>query len=172
MKKFKRYFRLMNLLFDANWQHSSPEKMKKILMQHIGRAIVVDKDWISFNSVYKAWKFYKTKTLDSKKKDYLASGLVTFFISYLLLSYTKRVIISSLCLIVSLFLIGYGISDMGFYSYKNQYIYLALFMIFVSLVFLIPYEREYLNAYSISMLMLSFAITILVFMSVKTPLTA
>ena len=46
--------------------------MKKILMQHIGRAIVVDKDWISFNSVYKAWKFYKTKTLDSKKKDYLA----------------------------------------------------------------------------------------------------
>ena len=110
--------------------------------------------------------------VEDKKKDYLASGLVTFFISYLLLSYTKRVIISSLCLIVSLFLIGYGISDMGFYSYKNQYIYLALFMIFVSLVFLIPYEREYLNAYSISMLMLSFAITILVFMSVKTPLTA
>tara|TARA_B100001939_G_C16750232_1_gene533599 strand:+ start:274 stop:507 length:234 start_codon:yes stop_codon:yes gene_type:complete len=72
MKKFKRYFRLMNLLFDSNWQHSSPEKMKKILMQHVGRAIVVDNDWISFNSVYKAWKFYKTKTFDSKKKDYLA----------------------------------------------------------------------------------------------------
>ena len=45
--------------------------MKKILMQHVGRAIVVDNDWISFNSVYKAWKFYKTKTFDSKKKDYL-----------------------------------------------------------------------------------------------------
>ena len=72
MKKFKRYFRLMNLLFDANWQHSSPEKMKKILSQHVGRAIAVDKDWISLGSVYKAWKFYKTKTLDSKKKDYLA----------------------------------------------------------------------------------------------------
>ena len=110
--------------------------------------------------------------VEDKKKDYLASGLAAFFISYLLLSYTKRVVLSAVCLMVSLFLIGYGISDMGFYSYKNQYIYLALFMIFVSLVFLIPYEREYLNAYSISMLMLSFAITILVFMSVKTPLTA
>ena len=31
MKKFKRYFRLMNLLFDANWQHSSPEKNEKNL---------------------------------------------------------------------------------------------------------------------------------------------
>jgi len=110
--------------------------------------------------------------VENKKKDYLATGLGAFFLSYLLLSYTKKVIFSALCLIVSLFLIGYGISDMGFYSYKNQYIYLALFMIFVSLVFLIPYEREYLNAYSISMLMLAFAITILVFMSVKTPLTA
>ena len=110
--------------------------------------------------------------VEDKKKDYLASGLAAFFISYLLLSYTNKIILSSLCLIVSLFLIGYGISDMGFYSYKNQYIYLALFMIFVSLVFLIPYEREYLNAYSISMLMLAFAITLLVFMSVKTPLTA
>jgi len=110
--------------------------------------------------------------VEDKKKDYLATGLGAFFLSYLMLSYTKKVIFSALCLIVSLFLIGYGISDMGFYSYKNQYIYLALFMIFVSLVFLIPYEREYLNAYSISMLMLAFAITILVFMSVKTPLTA
>ena len=110
--------------------------------------------------------------VEDKKKDYLASGLAAFFISYMLLSYTKRVVLSAVCLMVSLFLIGYGISDMGFYSYKNQYIYLALFMIFVSLVFLIPYEREYLNAYSISMLMLAFAITLLVFMSVKTPLTA
>lgn len=110
--------------------------------------------------------------VEDKKKDYLATGLAAFFISYLLLSYTNKIILSALCLIVSLFLIGYGISDMGFYSYKNQYIYLALFMIFISLVFLIPYEREYLNAYSISMLMLAFAITILVFMSVKTPLTA
>tara|TARA_Y100000310_G_C20650176_1_gene798962 strand:- start:1118 stop:1606 length:489 start_codon:yes stop_codon:yes gene_type:complete len=108
--------------------------------------------------------------VEDKKKEYLASGLVAFFLSYLLLSYTKKVIFSALCLLVSLFLIGYGISDMGFYSYKNQYIYLSLFMIFVSLVFLIPYEREYLNAYSISMLMLAFAITILVFMSVKTPI--
>lgn len=110
--------------------------------------------------------------VEDKKKDYLATGLAAFFVSYLLLSYTNKIILSALCLIVSLFLIGYGISDMGFYSYKNQYIYLALFMIFISLVFLIPYEREYLNAYSISMLMLAFAITILVFMSVKTPLTA
>ena len=110
--------------------------------------------------------------VEDKKKEYLSTGLGTFFLSYLLLSYTKKVIFSALCLLISLFLIGYGISDMGFYSYKNQYIYLALFLIFISLVFLIPYEREYLNAYSISMLMLAFAITILVFMSVKTPLTA
>ena len=110
--------------------------------------------------------------VENKKKEYLGLGLGTFFLSYLLLSYTNRVVFSALCLITSLFLIGYGISDMELYSYKNQYIYLSLFMLFISLVFLIPYEREYLNAYSISMLMLTFAITILVFMSVKTPLTA
>ena len=110
--------------------------------------------------------------VENKKKEYLGLGLGTFFLSYLLLSYTNRVVFSALCLITSLFLIGYGISDMELYSYKNQYIYLSLFMLFISLVFLIPYEREYLTAYSISMLMLTFAITILVFMSVKTPLTA
>lgn len=110
--------------------------------------------------------------VENKKKEYLGLGLGAFFLSYLLLSYTNRVVFSALCLITSLFLIGYGISDMELYSYKNQYIYLSLFMLFISLVFLIPYEREYLNAYSISMLMLTFAITILVFMSVKTPLTA
>ncbi len=110
--------------------------------------------------------------VENKKKEYLGLGLGAFFLSYLMLSYTNRVVFSALCLITSLFLIGYGISDMGLYSYKNQYIYLSLFMLFISLVFLIPYEREYLNAYSISMLMLTFAITILVFMSVKTPLTA
>lgn len=110
--------------------------------------------------------------VENKKKEYLGLGLGAFFLSYLMLSYTNRVVFSALCLITSLFLIGYGISDMELYSYKNQYIYLSLFMLFISLVFLIPYEREYLNAYSISMLMLTFAITILVFMSVKTPLTA
>jgi len=110
--------------------------------------------------------------VENKKKEYLSTGLVIFFLSYLLLSYTKKIIFSALCLLISLFLIGYGISDMGFYSYKNQYIYLSLFMIWVSMVFLIPYEREYLNGYSSSMLLLTFAITFLVFMSVKTPLTA
>ena len=110
--------------------------------------------------------------VENKKKEYLSTGLVIFFLSYLLLSYTKKIIFSALCLLISLFLIGYGISDMGFYSYKNQYIYLSLLMIWVSMVFLIPYEREYLNGYSSSMLLLTFAITFLVFMSVKTPLTA
>ena len=73
--------------------------------------------------------------VEDKKKEYLSTGLMAFFLSYLLLSYTKKVILSALCLLVSLFLIAYGISDMGLYSYKNQYIYLSLFMIFVSLVF-------------------------------------
>ena len=61
--------------------------------------------------------------VEDEKKEYLSTGLVAFFLSYLLLSYTKKVIFSSLCLLVSLFLIAYGISDMGFHSFKNQYIY-------------------------------------------------
>ena len=110
--------------------------------------------------------------VETKKKEYLAAGLGAFFISYLLLTYTNTTVINALSMLGSLFLIGYGISDMGFYSYKNQYIYLSLFMIFVSLVFLLPYEREYLNAYSMSMLILAFSITILVFTCIDTPLTA
>jgi hypothetical protein len=110
--------------------------------------------------------------VETKKKEYLGAGLGAFFASYLLLTYTDTTVINALCMLSSLFLIGYGISDMGFYSYKNQYIYLSLFMIFVSLVFLLPYEREYLNAYSMSMLILAFSITILVFTCIDTPLTA
>jgi len=110
--------------------------------------------------------------VETKKKDYLGAGLGLFLLSYFLLTYTDRIIFNSLCLLSSLFLIGYGISDMGFYSYKNQYIYLSLFMIFISLIFLIPYEREYLNAYSTSMLLLAFSITVLVFTCINTPLTA
>ena len=110
--------------------------------------------------------------VETKKKEYLASGLGGFFLSYILMIYTEKTVLSALCLLSSLFLIGYGISDMGFYSYKNQYIYLSLFMIFISLVFLIPYEREYLNAYSNSMLLIALAITILVFSCIDTPLTA
>jgi hypothetical protein len=110
--------------------------------------------------------------VENKKTEYLSAGLIAFFVSYVLMSYTRRVFFSALCLLVSLFLIGYGISDMGFYSYKNQYIFLSLFLMFVTMVFLIPYEREHLNAYSISMLLLAFSVTILVFMSVKIPLDA
>lgn len=109
---------------------------------------------------------------ENKKTEYLSSGIAGFILSYMLLVYTKRIILSALFLLVSLSLIGYGISDLELYSNKNQFIILSLFLIYISLVFLIPYEREYLNAYSLSMIMLAFAFTTLVFMSVKTPLTA
>jgi hypothetical protein len=107
--------------------------------------------------------------VETKKKEYLGAGIGTFIASYALLLYLNRPIFSSLCLITSLFLIGYGISDMGFYSYKNQYIYLSLFLLFVSLVFLLPYERKHLNAHSMSMLTVAFAITMLTFVCIDTP---
>ena len=39
---------MLNLLFDANWQHSSPDKMKKILSSNSmwENIFDVDKDWM------------------------------------------------------------------------------------------------------------------------------
>jgi len=107
--------------------------------------------------------------VETKKKEYLSSGLGFFLFSYFLMKYTNIFILSSIFLLVSLFLIGYGISDMGLYSYKNQYIYLSLLLIFISLVFLLPYQRDYMNAYNMSMLILTFAFTVLVFTCIDIP---
>lgn len=107
--------------------------------------------------------------VETKKKEYLSSGICAFVVSYALLLSSKRPIFSSLCLITSLFLIGYGISDMGYYSYKNQYIYLSLILLSVSLIFLLPYERHHLKAHSMSMMTIAFSITMLTFVCIDSP---
>lgn len=107
--------------------------------------------------------------VENKKKEYLIPGLFGLMISYLMTSYSNRYLLNTLLLFVSLCLIGYGVTDLELYSYRNQYIYLSLFIMFVSMSLLLPYERKYLQAYSLSLVSIAISITILVFVTVKVP---
>ena len=102
------------------------------------------------------------------KKEFLIAGLTLFIVSYIILSYTQKWTIGACLALTSLLFICHGIIEVDF-SIKSQYIYLSLFMLFVGLVFLIPYERNKMVPYNLSLIVISLSITILVFITIKLP---
>jgi hypothetical protein len=105
----------------------------------------------------------------AKHKEYVLGGLILFYISYFMFLQLEKKILNSILMFGSLFLVAYGLTDLDVYLEKNQYIYFSLFMLFVSFTLLMPYERNQINPYNLSLISVALGITILVFTTVKTP---
>lgn len=105
----------------------------------------------------------------AKHKQYVLAGLILFYVSYFMFLQLEKKILNSILMFGSLFLVAYGLTDLDVYLEKNQYIYFSLFMLFVSFTLLMPYERNQLNPYNLSLISVALGITILVFTTIKTP---
>ena len=86
----------------------------------------------------------------------------------MIISYTDKWMFGSCIALTSVIFICHGIIEVDF-STRSQYIYLSLFMLFVGLAFLIPYERKNLVPHNLSLIVMSLSITILVFITIKLP---
>ena len=111
---------------------------------------------------------YYDRVEQKNNKDFLIAGLVLFIIAYMLISYTKNWLFSTLTLLASLIFICYGITKIDF-SPRSQYIYFSLFLMFIGMSFIIPYERKNLSPYNLSLISISISITILVFVTIQSP---
>jgi hypothetical protein len=105
----------------------------------------------------------------AKRKHIVLAGLLLFLLSYFIFLQVNKMYLNFAMMSGALFLIAYGITDLDVYTEKNQYVYLALLMLLVSFTFLMPYERNQMNPYNLSLISIALGITILVFTTVKTP---
>lgn len=105
----------------------------------------------------------------AKRKHIVLAGLLLFLLSYFIFLQVNKMYLNFAMMTGALFLIAYGITDLDVYTEKNQYVYLALLMLLVSFTFLMPYERNQMNPYNLSLISIALGITILVFTTVKTP---
>ena len=102
-------------------------------------------------------------------KEYVLSGLILFFVSYVIFLQTDKVFLNFGLISTALIMIAYGLVGFEFYSEKNQYIYLSLLVLLVSFTIMIPYERKQIGPYSMSIISIALGITILVFTTINTP---
>lgn len=105
----------------------------------------------------------------AKRKHIVLAGLLLFLLSYFIFLQVNKMYLNFAMMTGALFMIAYGVTDLDIYLEKNQYVYLALLMLLVSFTFLIPYERNQMNPYNLSLISVALGITILVFTTVKTP---
>ena len=112
---------------------------------------------------------YYDRAYNHNEKGYLLAGIIGLAITYYMYTLVYSKFINFSLVLLFLCLMGYSLTDMDIYSSKNQYIYLSLFLLLLAFTLFIPYEREYLRPYNLSLLFVSLSITILVFTTVKTP---
>lgn len=105
----------------------------------------------------------------AKRNHIVLAGLLLFLLSYFIFLQVNKMYLNFAMMTGALFMIAYGVTDLDIYLEKNQYVYLALLMLLVSFTFLIPYERNQMNPYNLSLISVALGITILVFTTVKTP---
>ena len=105
----------------------------------------------------------------AKHKEYVLGGLSLFLVAYFTFLQTQKIYLNIALLSGALFMIAYGITDLDIYLEKNQYVYIALILLLVSFSILMPYERNQINPYNLSLISVALGITILVFTTVKTP---
>lgn len=105
----------------------------------------------------------------AKRKHIVLAGLLLFLLSYFIFLQVNKMYLNFAMMTGALFMIAYGVTDLDIYLEKNQYVYLALLMLLVSFTFLMPYERNQMNPYNLSLISVALGITILVFTTVKTP---
>ena len=105
--------------------------------------------------------------IEANNDAYLGSGLILFYISYILFRYMDLFKNSTaIMMLISLCLIAEGIQKFDIYSYKNQYVYFSLAILFVSLIILIPMEVNHVGYYFV---LPSIAYTILSLSTIDIP---
>jgi hypothetical protein len=115
--------------------------------------------------------------IDKTKTIIIPVSLSIVFVSYILQSSSiiykfERLKYLFYILFVSFFFVlGWGITSEGLYSENTQYVFASIFFFLLSILIMIPIHRKKGEIFSFSLLLLSLSFTVLIFTSIKIPIT-
>ena len=112
---------------------------------------------------------------DRAKKNsegFLISGLVLFYFTYIMSRYVPIFYKFNMSMfILSLVFIVIGVTKVDFYTEKTQFLILSLLGIFISIYYLLPYERKHHSLFSISIPVLALSFSVFVFSCIESPIS-